>query len=110
MTISFAQSAAIIAIVAVCTYITRAVPFLLFRGRQLPRSIIYLGNILPTTIMAVLVVYCLKSTTFSSLAGFMPQLISVAVVVLLHVWKRKTLISIVGGTLCYMYCVQVLFL
>lgn len=33
--------------------------------------------------------------------------VSVAAVVLLHVWKRNTLLSIIGGTVCYMVLIRV---
>ena len=92
------------------TMMTRFLPFLIFRSnRPTPRYIQYLGKVLPATVMALLVVYCLKSTTFSAPSGFLPQFIAVAVVAVLHLWKGKTLLSIVGGTVCYMILVQVVF-
>jgi branched-subunit amino acid transport protein AzlD len=59
--------------------------------------------------MAMLVVYCLKSTSVLSAPHGLPELISVALVVLLHKWRHNTLLSIVGGTVCYMVMVQVVF-
>ncbi len=57
----------------------------------------------------MLVVYCLKKVTFTSISGFLPQLIACLVVGVLYVWKRNTLISIVCGTVCYMILVQMVF-
>ena len=77
--------------------------------------IFYLGRVLPPAVIAMLVVYCLRSTQFvlgpslASLAGWAPQAIAVAAVVLLHLWKRNNLLSIFGGTLLYMVLVQVVF-
>ena len=59
--------------------------------------------------MGMLVVYCLRSTSFASVSGFLPQLIACLAVVLLHVWKRNTLLSILGGTVSYMLLVQLVF-
>ena len=59
--------------------------------------------------MGMLVVYCLRDTTFTQIGGFLPQAISVALVVALHVWKKNTLLSIIAGTACYMVLVQVVF-
>ena len=56
--------------------------------------------------MAMLVVYCLKGISFGGAVGWLPEAISVAVVVALHVWKRNTLLSIVGGTACYMLLIR----
>jgi branched-subunit amino acid transport protein AzlD len=80
-----------------------------FRKGNPPAIIGYLGKILPAAIMATLVIYCLRSTNFSSLGGFLPQLIAVGVTVLLHLWRRNTLISVLGGTAVYMVLVQFVF-
>lgn len=94
----------------VCNFFTRAFPFLLFsKSEELPGFIQYLGKYLPPCVMAVLVVYCLKGISFTAMAGFMPMLIAVVAVVLLHLWKRNNIISIAGGTILYMILVQVVF-
>lgn len=80
-----------ILICALCTQVTRWLPFLLFGGKkEVPRLIRYLGCVLPAAIMAVLVVYCLKGITPLTYPYGLPELISVAVVVVLHLWKRNT--------------------
>ena len=100
----------IVAVSALVTAAIRFLPFLIFNGsRETPPIITRLSKTLPYAIMAMLVVYCLKSVSFASLAGFAPSLIACAVVVLLHVWKRNTLVSIVSGTVCYMLLVQLVF-
>ncbi len=67
------------------------------------------GTLLPYAIMGMLVVYCLKEVTFTSLSGFLPALISSVLVGVLYVWKRNTLISIIAGTVCYMILMQTIF-
>ncbi len=97
----------ILLVTAVVTYLIRVLPFWVFRGDdELPGAVVYLGKILPAAIMATLVVYCLRSTSFASVIGFVPQLAATAVVVLLHLWRRNTLLSIFGGTAVYMLLVQ----
>ena len=59
--------------------------------------------------MAMLVVYCLKSVNLMAAPFGIPELIGVLVVVLLHIWKRNTLLSIAVGTACYMLLVQIVF-
>lgn len=104
------QALLIILVVAVCTLITRLIPFILFGGkRQVPKAITYLGNILPPAIMATLVVYCLKDADLFSASHGIPEFLSVAVTAVLHVWKRNVLLSIAAGTLCYMFLVQIVF-
>ena len=98
-----------ILICALCTQITRWLPFLLFGGKkEVPGLVRYLGTSLPAAIMAVLVVYCLKGITPLTCPYGLPELISVAVVGL-HLWKGNTLSSIALGTVCYMLLVQMVF-
>lgn len=109
MVLTPAQSIAIIAVCAICTLFERAFPFLIFRGKEVPEIVRYLGRVLPMAIMATLVMYCLKGISFSSAAGFAPMLIASAVTAILHIWKRNTMLSIFGGTVCYMVLVQMVF-
>lgn len=105
-----------IVVMAVVTFLTRVLPFLLFdRGEAPPKVVLYLGRVLPPAIIAMLIVYCVKevklvwSVELSALAGWLPTLIAVAAVVLLHLWKRNNLLSIFGGTALYMVLVQFVF-
>ena len=99
-----------IGVMALVTASLRFLPFLVLGGnRKTPKIIQKLGRILPYAIMGMLVVYCLKGVTFTSVAGFAPSLIACLVVGVLYVWKRNTLVSIVVGTVCYMLLVQMVF-
>ena len=64
---------------------------------------------LPYAIMGMLVVYCLKNVSLLQSPHALPELLGCATVVLLHLWKRNTLLSIAGGTALYMLLVQVIF-
>ena len=100
----------ILAVCAAVTVLLRFLPFVLFQGkREVPPVIAYLGKVLPAAVMAMLAVYCLKGVSFTSAAGWLPCLISCTVVVLLHIWKRNTLLSIIAGTVSYMLLVQLVF-
>lgn len=103
------QLISFIIICAIVTFAERLFPFVVFRNKGVSPTIQYLGKVLPMAVMGTLVVYCLKSTSFASVFSYMPQLFAVSVTVLLHLWKRNTLVSVLGGTVCYMVCVQVLF-
>ena len=101
----------IIAAVALSTFATRVFPFLFFRnGKPTPKVILYLGRVLPPAVMSMLIVYCLRSVSFLAFPFGLPEIIAVAVVVLLHLWKRNNLISILGGTAVYMILVQFVFI
>ncbi len=105
------HSAAIIAVVALVTLALRVSPFLVFGGKRNPPEIIsYLGRVLPFAVMGMLVVYCFKNVSFISFPFGIPELIAGVTVALLHIWKKNTLISIVGGTVLYMVLVQTVFI
>ncbi len=104
------HTALVIAVIAVVTAALRFIPFLVFSGKkEPPRYISYLGHVLPGAIMAMLVVYCLKGMSFNAAGSFLPELIATAAVILMHIWRRNTLLSIVGGTVIYMFLVQLVF-
>ncbi len=99
-----------IAILALGTMATRFLPFLIFRdNKPTPKYIQYLGKALPAAIFGMLVVYCLKNVNVLAYSYGLPELIAILVTVSLHLWKRQTLLSIAGGTVCYMLLVQLVF-
>jgi len=101
---------AIVAVIALVTAMLRFLPFAIFRdSRKTPKIIEKLSKILPSAIMGMLVVYCFKEISFTSASGFLPMLIAGAVVCVLYIWKRNTLLSIICGTLCHMILVQIVF-
>ena len=100
----------LIAVSALVTALIRFAPFLVFRGgRETPAVILRLGKLLPCAVMSMLVVYCLRNMDFAGASHALPEIIAAAVVVLLHVWRRNTLLSIVAGTVVYMLLVQLVF-
>lgn len=99
-----------VAVIALVTAALRFLPFIIFKNeKKTPAIITKLGKILPFAVMGMLVVYCLKDVSFTSLSGFVPALISCLLVAVLYIWKRNTLISIVSGTVCYMLLLQLVF-
>ncbi len=100
-----------IGILALGSLITRALPFILFPdNKDLPPYIKYLSNILPFTVMGLLVVYCLKDVNLFIYPHALPEIIAILALSILHIWKRNNLLSIGGGTLIYMLLVQNIFL
>lgn len=98
-----------IGIIALVTALTRFLPFIIFSGkRKTPRYVLWLGRVLPYAIMGMLVVYCLKSVSFTTAPFGIPELIGCLAVVLLHVWKRNSILSIAGGTAIYMLIVNLI--
>ncbi len=99
-----------IAMVVLGTMITRFLPFLVFpAGKPTPKYIQYLGKVLPGAVFGLLVVYCLKDVSLLAGSHGLPEAISIALVVAVHLWKRQMLLSIASGTLCYMLLAQLVF-
>ena len=99
----------IVAAIALVSAALRFLPALVFRGKETPKSIIYLGDVLPYAIMGMLLVYCLKATPILTAPHGLPELIAVLVTVLLQLWKRNSLLSMVVGTIVYMLLLQLVF-
>ena len=110
MPIGAAMSFLVILTVALTTFATRVVPFLIFpKGKEIPAVIQYLGKVLTPAVIGMLVVYCLKATPVMKAPHGLPEAIAVAVTAGLHVWKRNNLLSIGAGTILYMVLIQAAF-
>ena len=100
----------VILTVALTTFATRVVPFLIFpKGKEIPAVIQYLGKVLTPAVIGMLVVYCLKATPVMKAPHGLTEAIAVAVTAGLHVWKRNNLLSIGAGTILYMVLIQAVF-
>lgn len=99
-----------ILMVVIGTMMTRFLPFVLFpAGKATPKYIQYLGKVLPGAVFGLLVVYCLKDVRLFGGSHGLPELAAIVLVIVLHYWKRQMLLSIAGGTVCYMLLVQLVF-
>ena len=100
----------IIAVMAAVTFMLRAGPFVLFpQGKKPPQYVRYLGQVLPYAMIAMLIVYCLKDVSFVTQPYGLPELLAIAVVSGIHLWKRNTMLSISVGTVVYMLLIQKVF-
>lgn len=92
--------------IALCvleTMATRFLPFFIFReNRKTPAFIQYLGKYLPPAVFGMLVIYCLRNISIFHSTHAIPELIAILTTSILHIKKRQMLLSIAGGTVCYM--------
>ena len=95
------HSILLIAIASGITFLIRALPFL-------PAFIKEIADKLPPAIIAVLVIYCLKSPLTVFGTETVAASIAIAGVVILHIWKRNTLLSVAAGTILYMIFIRCL--
>ena len=97
--------------VALATMATRFLPFLLLSSekKQTPKAVRYLGRVLPAAVFGLLVIYCVKDVQLLSGSHGLRELIGIAAVTALHLWKKNMMLSIAGGTLLYMVLVNFIF-
>ena len=100
-----------IAVCTAATMITRFLPFVVFssKDQQPPEVVRYLGRVLPAAIFGLMIVYCLKCVTPFAGSRGIPEAMAIAATIALHKWKHQTLVSIAGGTVCYVLLVQLVF-
>lgn len=99
-----------VAVIAIVTAALRFLPFCIFNGkRKTPNIVIYLGRVLPYSVMAMLVIYCFKNISFAAKPFGLPEIIAGVCVSAVHLYKRNTLFSIILGTVVYMLMIQLVF-
>lgn len=98
-----------IAILALMTVLTRALPFIIFpAGKPTPKFIQYLGKALPLAVFGMLVVYCLKDVQWLEGMHGIPEVAGIAATALVHVWRRQLFLSMAVGTALYMILIRVI--
>lgn len=105
MMITSSHAALLIAIMAIVTMVLRFLPFVAFRN-EIPPYISYLGEVLPPAIIGMLVIYCLKDVHLSVSPFGLPELLAGLAVVLAQWRSRKSLVSILTGTIVYMILIR----
>lgn len=108
--IDYRHAMIIILIMGLMTLATRILPVLIFgRGEKVPDTILYLGRVVPYAAMGMLIVYCLKDVSPAEAPHALPEIIALAAVSLSYLWKRNTILSVLIGTVLYMFLVQAVF-
>lgn len=108
---TFTEEIITIAVVVLGTMTTRFLPFLLFPAhKKTPPLIRFLGKVLPSAVMGLLVVYSLKDTQLLTGYHGVPEALAVLLTVLMQVLVKNLLLTIACGTIGYMLLVQFVFI
>lgn len=111
MYLSSTETLIMISSIAAGTMITRFLPFALFpENKEVPSFVTYLGEALPSAMMGLLVVYCLRNISLFKSPFGIPEIISILFIIVIHKYKNNTLLSIGGGTFLYMFLIQTIFI
>lgn len=100
--LSVASALIAAAIMAAIIVFCRALPFLFFAGRKPPAFLSFVEVYMPAIAMTVLAVSSYTSIKWANSPHGIPELTAGVCVVILHLWKRNALLSILGGTFLYM--------
>lgn len=101
------HSLLLIGAMAACTMLLRFLPFIMF-SKGTPKVILYLGDVLPNAIIAMLVIYCLRNMDLMAAGHGVPEIASVLMVVGIHKWRHNMILSILAGTVIYMILIRVM--
>lgn len=108
---NFSEQLITIAVVVLGTMTTRFLPFILFPSNKKTTPLVaFLGKVLPSAVMGLLVVYSLKETHLLGTTHGLPEALAVAFTVALQLVLKNLLLTIAGGTIAYMLLVQFIFI
>jgi branched-chain amino acid transport protein azlD len=82
--------------------ICRLFPFIIFANGKLPKLVKFYEKYLPYSLMAILFCYCFASVNFSEYPHGLPEVISLIVITLLHIWKKNIMLSLFLGTAVFL--------
>ena len=96
-----------IIISAIVTLFTRALPFIFFRSkRNVAPAVSFIAKTLPVAVITILIIYSVSDISFSSINGWVKEVLGILFVIIIHLLKRNTLLSVLGGTLFYMFLIH----
>lgn len=104
MNLSIAQIFLILLVLILCTCISAKCTVI--KNKKTVRTIQFFCRALP---LVVIVLVGMDAAANADTAGFLPQLLAIAVTVAVHLWKRNAILSVFVGTVCYMLLVQKIF-
>lgn len=91
------------------TFMLRSLSFIAFGSRPVPPIITYIGQVISPAIIAALIVYCFRNTVLLSYPYGIPEILATAICIVIHLWKRNAMLSIIVSTLAYMVFIQKVF-
>lgn len=92
---------------ALVTYGLRGAVFIIFSDEEkMPLWLKKLGDLLPSAVMAILVVYCLRSAVNDLTGSGIPGIIAALISALTFKWRHNTFLSIIIATAAYMILIR----
>jgi branched-subunit amino acid transport protein AzlD len=96
-------------VAAAVTWSLRAIPFAILAPLRRSELVHYLGSDMPVGVMAVLVVFSLRDTSFTAAPYGASTLVALGVTVGLHLWRGNVAMSLLAGTLAHVALASTVF-
>jgi branched-subunit amino acid transport protein AzlD len=106
--LSNTQAIILIALATLATILNRSFAFIFLNKHRANKYIIYLGTVLPFTIIGLLLVYTIRRINFMIDPYGLPEVIAIIVTAVIHKIGRNNLVSIGLGTLVYLMIVNLI--
>lgn len=102
------QAIILIGVASLATLLTRSFPFIFLNKHRSNKYIVYLGKVLPFTIIGLLLVYSVKEINFMVMPFGLPEVIAIVLTALIHKYFKNNLVSIGLGTIIYLVIVNLI--
>lgn len=93
-------------IASAVTWALRVGPFFVFKDREIPEILRYLGDVMPPAIMAILVIYFIRDNIVTG--DVLSELIALGLVLIIQLARRNMILSMTVGTLVYMLLIRIM--
>jgi branched-subunit amino acid transport protein AzlD len=102
------QAIILIGMASLATILNRSLPFILLNKHRNNKYIVYLGKVLPYSIIGLLMIYSIKDISVMAMPFGLPEIIAIILTGFIHRLFRNNLISIGLGTAIYLIIVNII--
>jgi branched-subunit amino acid transport protein AzlD len=102
------QAIILIGMASLATILNRSLPFILLNKHRNNKYIVYLGKVLPYSIIGLLMIYSIKDISVMAMPFGLPEIIAIILTAFIHRLFRNNLISIGLGTAIYLMIVNII--
>ena len=97
----------LIAICACIVFFERSLPWIVFGKKEMPKIVKGLSDLLPASLMVILVVYSLRSLTTSDFQDSFALISASIFTAVFHYYQKNQILSVISGTAVYIILLNV---
>ena len=91
----------LIVICACIVFFERSLPWIVFGKKEMPKIVKRLSDLLPASLMVILVVYSLRSLTTSDFHDSFALISASIFTAVFHYYQKNQILSVISGTAVY---------